>query len=265
MGFKDNILKKIDIDRIYAQVRDSLKGPDSGIHFDKQALRRLLAYGPYTPLKVRDLELYLLDTSAGGPQVLVLDNGVGIYNTTPEDVALRKSPTVKEMLSIRNAVKILRDSDVLVSKKQASLETVRRKCIAQLDLAWRKDDISAISIDGIASLESRYSEGVIEALDLFAELLGYRSAPRTLYIPHVKIVGQMQERVGSEPLFGPVVLYSLIDNRLSLVEEPFSMQSPEERSQIQKIARGEAPADREGANVFHFLKQAVLSGKDDVS
>lgn len=265
MGFKENLLKKIEIDRLYAQVANSLKGPDSGIHFDKQALQRLLAFGPYKPLKMRDLELYLLDKSAGGPQVLVLDNGVGIYNTTPEDVALRKSPTVKEMLSIRNAVKILRDSDVLVSKKEASLETIRRQCIDALDLTWRKEDISAIAIDGVASLESRYSEGVIEALDLFAELLGFEQAPRALRIPHVKIVGKVSERTGSAPLFGPAVLYSLIDNRLSLIEEPLSTQSREDFSRIQKIARGETPADREGADVFYFLKQAVLSGKGDVA
>jgi hypothetical protein len=81
----------------------------------------------------------------GKTRILVLDNDLTIYHTTVEDVVLRKSPTVKEMVSIRNAIKILNDKDVVISKKEASLKTIRDICIDQLDLHY-----TAADIDGIA-------------------------------------------------------------------------------------------------------------------
>ena len=92
---------------------------------------------------------------------------------------LRKSPLVKEMLSIGNIRRILNDQDVVVSKKDASVETLRRAAIAALDLSFTRADIEEIGLDGIGSLESRYSEGVCECLELFGQMLGYVQAPLT--------------------------------------------------------------------------------------
>ena len=162
MGFRENLLKKIKINDLAARVTASLKGPDSGVNFDREAMRELLKYAPYTYVKERDLDLYMLDDGQGSPEVLVLDNGLAIYHTDVQDVVLRKSPTVKEMISIRNVIKILNDADVRVSKREDSVETVRRRCLEALDLSFQPSDIKDLEIDGAASLESGYLDGVVD-------------------------------------------------------------------------------------------------------
>ena len=265
MGFRENLLKKIKINALAARVSASLKGPDSGLNFDREAMRQLLEYAPYTYVRERDLDLYVLDDGKGSPEVLVLDNGLAIYHTDVQDVALRKSPTVKEMISIRNAIKILSDSDVRVSKREESVETVRGRCLEALDLSYGPADIKELEIDGAASLESGYLEGVVEVLTLFAELLNYRPAPTSLRIDHVKMWGRLTEGPGGKSLYGPVVLYSLMDNRLFLVEEAVSTTDDEAAERLGQIARGKLPADREGADVFRFLALAVPDKHESAS
>ena len=63
------------------------------------------------------MDLYILGNTAKKKKILVLDNGLAIYHTTIEDVCMRKSPSVKEMISIRNTIKILNDEDVILGKK----------------------------------------------------------------------------------------------------------------------------------------------------
>ena len=134
MAFKENILKKIAINKTAKQVIHSIGPPDSGRKVDKAAMRQLLEMSPYTYRKERGLDLYLEDIESEKKKILVLDNDLAIYHTHIEDVALRKSPTVKEMISIRNAIKILSDSDVVTSKKEASVKTIQRECIEKLDI-----------------------------------------------------------------------------------------------------------------------------------
>ena len=84
---------------------------------------------------------------------------------------MRKSPYIKEMVSIRNAIKILKDSDVKISTKEDSLRTIQKECIDLLDLSFNESDIREIEADGAKSLERDYADGVIECLILFADLL----------------------------------------------------------------------------------------------
>ena len=126
MSFKENILKQIRINKTAKQVILSIGPPDSGRKVDKDAMRRLLEMSPYTYRKERDLDLYLEDAESEKKKILVLDNDLAIYDTFVEDVVLRKSPTVKEMISIRNAIKILNDSDVVISKKEESVKTIQK-------------------------------------------------------------------------------------------------------------------------------------------
>ena len=93
---------------------------------------------------------------------------------------MRRSPTVKEMISIRNAFKILNDKDVIVKKGPETLETIQKECIDLLDLSYKKTDLTAIAEDGTASLENAYQDGVIESLSLFGELLGFEHPPEAL-------------------------------------------------------------------------------------
>ena len=159
MSFKENLLKKMEIDRLVRTVGSAIGPVDSGKRIDRAILAQLIAYFPWARRQERDLELCLETDGAQKTRILVLDNDLTIYNTTVDDVVLRKSPTVKEMISIRNAVKILNDKDVVVSKKEASLKTIQDICIGELDLNFTADDIEGIAEEGIGALEAGNDAG----------------------------------------------------------------------------------------------------------
>jgi hypothetical protein len=263
MSFKKNILKKIKINKTARQVIVSIGPPDSGRKIDKDAMRRLLEMSPYTHRKERDLDLYLEDTAQEKKKILVLDNDLAIYNTLVEDVALRKSPTVKEMISIRNAIKILSDSDVVISKKEASVKTIQRECIERLDLSYDDSDLDDIIKDGIASLEREYMDGVVECLDIFAEILGYETPPKAFTMGHHKIVGTLTYRESGEVIFGPMVIYSIIHNSLKLIDQQIGSFNKGKIELIHRVAAGKEKATTEGPDVFQYLKHMAVILKPD--
>lgn len=262
MSFKDNLLKKIRIDVLAQTVISSWGPPGSGMRIDKDAMRKLLDMSIYTYLKKRDLDLYVADSEDERKKILVLDNELPIYMTTIEDVVMRKSPYIKEMVSIRNAIKILRDSDVKISIKDASVKAIQKGCIDLLDLSYNEADLEEISRDGAACLENKYAEGVTESLALFAELLGYRPAPKAFRIRHHEISGAMTEKAAGEVLYGPMAIFSLIDNSLKLIETPVSSFDKKELDYVRQVATGNEKAEIEGADVFRYLKEAVLKQPD---
>ncbi len=258
MSFKENLLKKIKIDKLAAQVIASIGPPDSTRKVDKDKMRRLLEMGSYTYRRERDLDLYLQDVETERGKILVLDNDLAIYDTVVEDVALRKSPTIKEMISIRNAIKILNDSDVVVSKKAESVKTIQKECIDLLDLTFDKTDLDEIARDGSASLEREYADGVIEALDLFAEILVYVDAPKAFRISHHKIIGALSKKASGEVEFGPMVLYGIIHNAIRLIEQRIGSFDKGKIEYIQNVASGKEAPTTEGAEVFQYLKKIAL-------
>ncbi|MEZ4528654.1 MAG: hypothetical protein R2941_22300 [Desulfobacterales bacterium] len=261
MSFRQNLLKKIQINKLAQKIRSTIAPSGSEKRMDLETMRSLLEMGEYAHQKERDLDLYILeDSGSEKKKILVLDNDLPIYHTAAEDVAMRKSPTVKEMLNIRNAMKILNDKDVVLSKKEQSLESIRQQCIDRLDLSFSPADLDEIEKDGAVSLERAYADGVTEALDLFAELLGYVPAPEKFRISNYKIMGHLRKKDTGELLFGPAVLYSLIHSTLRLMDQTLSSLSKEDAEMIPKIAAEKIKASQEGAQVFAFLKQAVLSG-----
>ena len=173
-------------------------------------------------------------------------------------MALRKNPFIKEILSLRNIRKILNDEDVVVSRKEESVERLRAECLDTLDLSYSESDIAGIGRSGFASLESNYPEGVIESLELFADLLGYRLAPQSFQLRHHYIVGKLETRESGEVIFGPSVIYSRIDNRISLIPEPVGSYDRPQLEQYRQIAGGDRKAPAEGEAVFYFLRDAVL-------
>ena len=256
MGFRENLIKKIEIDRMARQVDASMGPPDSGRRIDKPLARRLFEEAGYRRLDKRDLELYLRPVAGKADQVLVLDNDLPLYATTAEDVTLRKSPIVKEMVKIRNIFRILNDADVLVSKKSETVAAVRQDCLAGLDLAFTGADIAAIADQGRSSLENGYAEGLTEALDLFAELLGYHPAPKALAMAHHLIIGLPE--TGPPAQFGPIVVHNRIHNRLAFITGPVRIENRSEIEAFKDAASQEAAADAEGAQVFERLKDEVM-------
>lgn len=258
MSFKENLLKKIQIDTLAEKVISSWGAPGSGKRMDKDAMRDLLEMSPYTHQKKRDLDLYVTQGGGQKQKILVLDNELPIYMTTVDDVVIRKSPYVKEMISIRNVIKILKDSDVKISIKDESVKTVRNECIEQLDLSYDAADIEDIAKDGASSLENKYNAGVTESLTLLAELLGYQPAPRAFGVRHCEVFGAVAEGRAGEIQYGPVVIFSRMDNSLMLIEKQLSSFDKEKVNYFREVAAGNEKAGIEGPDVFRYLKDAVM-------
>ena len=259
MGFRENLLKKVQINGLADSVLHSWGPPDSGQRIDRQAMRQLLELGDYHYEKVRDLDLYVLNEN----EILVLDNELKIYHTGAEDIALRKSPTVKEMVSIRNAIKILNDKDVVSSRKTDSLERVRNDLIGGLDLSFTDADIESLAKEGAGALENGYADGIIELLTLFAELLQYQKAPKAFQVSHHQIWGRLDSTGTGKWLFGPLVMFSLMDNSLKMIQEPINSVDKDGLQMYQRIARGERPADLTGDKVWTALKNTVLQKESE--
>lgn len=254
MSFKENLLKKIKIDQLAKQVIDSIGPPDSGRRIDKNIMRSLLEMTDFTYKRKRDLDLYIEDTDAEKTRILVLDNDLAIYHTSVYDVAMRKTPTVKEMMNPFNIVKILKDTDVVMSKKEDSVKTIQKECIAKLDLSFDASDLDEIAGDGLASLEKGYADGIIESLDLFAEILHYTSAPKPFRIRHNKIIGVLTQKDGGEDMFGPMVIYNMMHNTLKLIDQRIGSFDREKIEFIHKVAANKEKASAEGPDVFQYLK-----------
>lgn len=258
MSFKENLLKKIKINNMAKQVIASIGPVDSGRKIDKKIMRNLLDLSDYTYKRKRDLDLYIEDIDAEKTRILVLDNDLAIYNTSVYDVAMRKSPTVKEMMNPFNVVKILKDTDVVISKKEDSVKTIQQECIAKLNLSFNASDLDEIANDGLASFENGYSDGVIECLDLFAEILNYRNPPKAFSVGHHKITGTLVKKENGEEMFGPMVLFSMMHNTLKLIDQQIGSFDRERIKFVQNVAAGKEKASAEGSDVFQYLKTTAL-------
>ncbi len=259
MSFRDNLLKKIEIDRLVKNIAGMIGTVDSGKRIDKAVLNQLMSHFPWTRRQARDLTLYLESDSAEKTRILVLDNDLTIYHTTADDVVLRKSPTVKEMVSIKNAIRILNDKDVVISKKEISLETIRTICIGELDLAYTPTDIDEIAQEGKASLENRYAEGVQETLMLFADLLQLDPAPRAFALKHHVLYGKEGSLSSGVVTFGPLVMYSLAHNSLTCLEDVLNSRDKGRFDRLKAVSAGQADGAASGPEVFDLLKTKVLS------
>jgi hypothetical protein len=264
MGFRENLIQKMQIDRLSEQVQRSLRPADPPHRIDRAAMQALLGMSVYEHRHERDLDLYCRN---GGEKsfIIVLDNELKLYHTTIEDVVLRKSPTVKEMVSIRNAIKILNDKDVVISSKNETLRRLQSELIESLDLSYTPEDIAALETDGRQALKSGYADGVTEILNLFAELLGFEKAPKVFQAPHHHVWGAPQKDEGGDVRMGSIVLFSLMDLSLKMLNRPISSVDNASLAYFQQVLKGEAKADVEGPDAFTALKEKVLSEKPRAS
>jgi hypothetical protein len=221
-------------------------------------MRSLLDMGDFSYQRERDLDLYLYPDADGARLILVLDNELKVYKTTVKDVALRKSPTTKEMISIRNAIKILNDKDVVVSRKADTVEQVRARLVSGLDLSYGPGDLDALARDGRDALQNNYAEGVIEILTLFAELLGYVNAPKVFHLPHQESWGRLETTATGETAYGPLVVFNRMRYSLQMVYGPIYSRDKSALDTFRAAAGKEGAADLEGPEVWEALKEAVL-------
>jgi hypothetical protein len=190
--------------------------------------------------------------------LLVLDNDLPIYGTGVEDVGLRKSPVVREMLNIRNVMKILNDADVVISKKDVSPNTLCEELIAGLDLRFTAEDIDDPVYDGRSALANRYGEGVQETLRFMADLLGYVPAPKALQVAHHTVWGAWGKIPGGT-VFGPIVLYDAMHNSLKQIRQPIDWSNPEDMARYEAVVSGATSADQNGEDVFTALGKRILA------
>jgi hypothetical protein len=259
MSFVENLFKKIEINAITRKVLSTIGPVGGSLKVDKDAMGKLLFLARYTRQEKRQLLLFCKKMEDGQDRILVLDNDLNIYHTTLEDVLLRKNPTVKEMISIRNAIKILNDKDVVVSKKEISVQDVEKEAISFLDLSFSQQDIEEIESVGKLALGKGDSRGVQQSMDLFSEILGYQDVPGWFrlggYIVRVCVTTDQNCPI----VFGPILIYNLQENLISLVNDRMESHEKEKIESIRQIALGHEKADREGVEVFAFLKKEVIS------
>ena len=74
-----------------------------------------------------------------------------------------------------------------------------------------------IADEGGTSLESGDIDGVMESLDLFGEMLGFRKPPEMFQLPHGDFRGTLGRGSVGEMQFGPAVIYDDTHNCLKFV------------------------------------------------
>lgn len=259
MSLKENLKKKILIDSLARAVSQSIGPPSGPRRIDKENMRKLLTFTSFVLEKRRDLELYFRELEPGLGEVLSLDNELPVYGPTSlEDVALRRSPELKEMISIRNVIKILNVKDILLCNGRDAVGYIQDRALELLDLSFDEKDVDELAEEGIDALVRADSEGVMEILDLFVELLGYRAVPAEVLVNDYVMFGSHHEAEDGREAFGPIIMYNDRTNMLRLIKETISADDPLANVKIPSVALGDIEPDAEGYQVFHFLKEAAL-------
>jgi hypothetical protein len=260
MSLKENLKRKMTIDRLSRAVSKSMPSPGGSTRkIDKESMRKLISFTPFVEKKTRDLELYFREFEPGVGDVLCLDNELPLYsNAMVEDVALRRSPEVKEMVSIRNIIKILNDKDILNCKGSDAVQYITDRALELLDLTFNKEDVEEMANDGVDALVRADSDDVMETLELFVELLGYASVPAAALVNDFVMFGYHHEAGNGKQIFGPIVMYNDKTNVLRLIKQTVSISDPAAQTLIAGVALGEMDPDGEGPQVFQFLQDAAL-------
>lgn len=259
MAFQEALRSKMEIDRLCRNVLQTLRPPGSDRHLDRDSARALLARAGLQPHRERDLELYRPSPPDSPPGIVVLDNDLPLYRASAADIALRKSPTVKEMLNVGNIRRILNDKDIRVSQQAETVQRLRQRSLEALDLSFARQDLEKIAAQGSEALAGRDRDGVVEALALFAELLDWRRAPAPFPLPQLVIFGALQPGAAGESRLGPAAAFSEITHRLVLADGPVSSLDREAVEALQRLALDSqaAGAAAQGPAVFAALVQAV--------
>ncbi len=259
MGFKENLLKRITINDLVRIVGKSIGTADSGAKVDKKAMKQLLDMSLFDHQSEREMDLYLKPLAAEGIfQILVLDNELPLYETTLADVLLRKNPTLKEMLNLGNAIKILNDKDVVKFRRAESLAFVQQDLLGSLDLTFDYADLTAIFKEAVVALENHQVDGVIQGITLFCEILGYMPAPLAFQIKGNKVWGKMTTDKQGKSLLGPMVIYAPGANQLVLWPHPIDRLDPQAVEQLSgTIETLEQPWIKE-VDVLAFLRDKAL-------
>ena len=259
MTFQENLLRKIELERLAIRVIASIGTGQASHHIDKEAMRRLLELSPYQYQRERDLDLYIKPVGGEVKMILVLDNELPIFHTTVNDVVTRRSPRTLEMWKISTIRHILIDSDIKVSAREESVATVLQDALAQLDLAYTDKDIEDLAREGMAWLAGSDAAGVEKTLAMFAALLGYGKPPKYFGLDQTVCYGVSASGPDNEVFFGPLVVYRPADNTLIWIDASLSRSDRQQMEFLGALAAGGASAPVTGDAVLQKLKNNVLA------
>jgi len=155
MTFQENLLRKMELERLASRVIASFGSEQVRHPVDKEAMRSLLELSPYRYQQERDLDLYVNPGEGGLKMILVLDNELPIFRSTVKDVVTRRSPRTLEMWKISTIRHILVDSDIKISTRKDSVATVLKDAVAKLDLTYTDKDIEDLAREGMAWLAGK--------------------------------------------------------------------------------------------------------------
>ncbi|MBI9091223.1 MAG: hypothetical protein JEZ12_18575 [Desulfobacterium sp.] len=258
MGFKENLLKRITINDLVRTVDRTLGTVASGLKINKKAMKQLFDMSTFALHREREMDLYHRPLNDGTYQILVLDNELPLFETTLADVLLRRNPTLKEMINVRNAIKILSDKDVVKSRRTDSLVFLQQDLLSSLDLTFDDADLAGIFEAAVSALENANEEEVVQSVVLFAEILGYVAAPSLFQIKEHRIWGSVSADTAARTFFGPMVIYNPGTHQLVLWPEPVASLDPEWVVGLKQGGEGQRPAWIKGKAVFAFLRDKAL-------
>ena len=258
MSFKENLLQKMELERLASKVIASCGTEQSNHPVDKEAMRSLLELSPYQYQRERDLDLYVKDVEGDMEIILVLDNMLPIFKSTVKDVVTRRSPRTLEMWNFKTVRNILVDSDIKLSTRAKSVETVLGDTLAQLDLTCTDKDIEDLAKEGMAWLAGSDASGVGKSLALFGALLGYGKPPKYFGLDNTVSYGVSASGQDNDAVFGPLVLYRPADNTLAWIDQSFSLSDREQMKFLRSVATGQKSVPMTGDAVFEKLQANVL-------
>ena len=172
MDLLENIQKKIGFDLLCARLSKSLKPQNDISSIDKKSGKTLLETAGYSFSRERDLDLYSRQTGEN-PEVIVLDGGLSLYNCSVDEVLVRKSPKISEMLKFRNIKKILNDSDVVKFRKEETIIYLRKNFIESMDLKPGSNEVVKIFEKAVIELEAKVFDDFFKTFLCICEIGGF--------------------------------------------------------------------------------------------
>jgi hypothetical protein len=264
MSFKENLLRKIELERLASQVIASCGTEESRHPVDKEAMRSLLELSPYQYQRERDLDLYVKQLEGDLRMILVLDNKLPIFQSTVKDVVTRRSPRTLELWNVRTIRNILVDSDIKMSTRKESVEAILKDAVEPLDLTYTDKDIEDLAREGMAWLAGGDAGNVEKILTLFGALLGYGKPPKYFGLDNTISYGISASGQDNDVVFGPLVLYRAVDNTLAWIDQLFSRSDRQQMEFLRSVAAGQASVPVTGDEVFEKLQACVLEKPERV-
>lgn len=252
MGLKEQLEEKIHIDKLYKSILEKIKKYGGKFTVAQEFILELLKRADYKRKEVRDLKIYTCNDD-----ILVLDNELPIYrHTTVEDIAMRRSPTISEMLSFRNIKRILTDSDIAFKKGLDSLYYLYSKALSHLDLTGTPAEVRQIVEGGISAYRQDELAQIWKTVELIFEILSYKEVGAELKFPPYLIYGIPEHN--NSKRYRDLVIITPDYREIKLIKGSFLASEMNTVFHLTQVALGKEKADIEGANVFIYWEEQAL-------